>query len=80
MRVIADITIGTAGTSTVQAWHTLAEMRAAIRPAARAHGPITADLYRWPAGVESDPFGLDVPTWRIIRTPEQFIRTEMFQY
>jgi hypothetical protein len=78
MRVIADITIGSAGLTTVQAWGALAEMRAAIRATARAHGPISADVYRWPAGVESDPFGLDVPTWRIIRTPEQFIRTETF--
>lgn len=77
MKVIAEITTDPAGPKTVQAWDTLKDMRAALRAAVEQHGPIMADVYCMP-DVAGDPFGLDVPTWRIIRTPEQFIRTEMF--
>jgi hypothetical protein len=76
MRVIADIRLND-GRRGAHAWHTLEEARRELSTAAARYGALEADFYRMP-DVAGDPFGLDVPTWRIIRTPEQFVRTEMF--
>jgi hypothetical protein len=76
MRVIAEIRMHD-GRKGAHAWDTLTEARRELSTTAAQSGALEADFYRMP-DVAGDPFGLDVPTWRIIRTPEQFIRTEMF--
>jgi hypothetical protein len=81
MRVIAEITTDPAGPKAIQAWDTITEMRDALSNATREHGTIMADVWRWPATAYSgDPFGLDVPTWRIIRDADHYVRTEIFTH
>ncbi len=77
MRVIAEVT-HKGKPLAIQMFSTVKEARAAISRGTDTYGPLSASLWRVPVAADLDPFGLDVPTWRIIRTDEQFIRSEDF--
>lgn len=73
MHVIAEITRTSDGLRTVSSAPAISSLLAAVKAFAQTTGDsFTVDVYRWP-GAEYP--SVDVPTWRIIRTPEQYVRT-----
>ena len=75
MRVIVEVTNDVDDVISVQSWHTIAEARIAIKDAAGCYGSLEASIWRWPG---DEYRSVDVPTWRMIRTTRQFVRTERF--
>lgn len=73
MHVIAEINTHD-GRSWIATASSIRELRENLATA-REKGEVTADIWRWPG---KDYPVIDAPTWRIIRTPEQFIRSESF--
>lgn len=72
MHVIAEITSTTTGRTTVSSAPSISSLTCAVKAYAQTVGDsFTVDVWRWPG---SDYQSVDWPTWRIIRTPSQFIR------